>query len=110
MRVLLHPDAVMDLEAACDWCESQREGLGNVLASEVERAMEAIAEELSMWPRWPGSAGEPVMRRCLLPRFPFAIGYMVEPETVIVLAVAHGRRPPRYWEKNSGSAPPPAEK
>jgi hypothetical protein len=102
VRVLLHKEAVADLEAACDWCEAQREGLGNVFATEVERALEAIVEGLSMWPRWPGSPVEPLIRRCLLPRFPFAIGYTAEPDGIVVLAIAHGKREPRYWEKRPG--------
>ncbi|HLM75830.1 MAG TPA: hypothetical protein VK459_24115 [Polyangiaceae bacterium] len=100
MRVQLHKAAIVDLEAACDWCEAQREGLGHVLAGEIERALEAIADGLSMWPRWPGSPPEPLIRRCLLPRFPFALGYIAEPDRIVVLAVAHGKREPRYWERS----------
>jgi hypothetical protein len=37
------------------------------------------------------------VRRFLLPRFPFAIGYVVEGETITVLAVTHLRRRPGYW-------------
>jgi len=37
------------------------------------------------------------LRRCLLSRFPYGIIYGVDSETIIVVAVAHLHREPRYW-------------
>ena len=37
------------------------------------------------------------LRRCLLSRFPYGIIYGIDSETVIVIAVAHLHREPRYW-------------
>lgn len=72
-------------------------GLGADLADEVGRALEAICERPMTWPLWPG-VGEAVgIRRFLLARFPFAVGYLVEGDEVFVLAVAHLRRRPGYW-------------
>jgi hypothetical protein len=40
---------------------------------------------------------EPEIRRSLLARFPFAIVYAIDEQTIIVIAVAHTHRKPRYW-------------
>ncbi len=97
MRVRIHPGAAADLTSAGDWYEHQLPGLGADLADEVDHALDAITERPMTWPLWP-EVGEVVgVRRFLLARFPFAVGYIVEPDEVIVLAVAHLRRRPGYW-------------
>lgn len=40
---------------------------------------------------------ESEIRRCLFARFPYSLIYGIEDETIIVIAVAHSRRSPRYW-------------
>jgi hypothetical protein len=40
---------------------------------------------------------DPGIRRCLLNRFPYALIYGIEDDTIIVIAVAHLHRKPRYW-------------
>jgi hypothetical protein len=101
----LHPGAAADLGSAGDWYDQQLPGLASDLTDEVERALEAIAERPSTWPLWPGV--DPVLgvRRFLLPRFPFAIGYVAEGGTITVLAVAHLRRRPGYWLRRTKAAP-----
>lgn len=37
------------------------------------------------------------IRRALLPRFPYAIVFLVRAEELRVLAVAHAKRRPGYW-------------
>jgi len=104
VRVRFHPGAASDLTSAGDWYELQMPGLGADLADEVDRALDAIAERPTAWPLWP-EIGEGVgVRRFLLARFPFAVGYVIEGSEVVVLAVAHLRRRPGYWlERLAGS-------
>jgi hypothetical protein len=40
---------------------------------------------------------EPGIRRCRLARFPYGLIYGVDDETVVIVAVAHLHRRPRYW-------------
>jgi plasmid stabilization system protein ParE len=102
VRVHLHPGAAADLASAGDWYEQQLPGLGADLADEVDRAMDAIAERPLTWPLWP-AVGETIgVRRFLLARFPFAVGYIVEGDEVVVLAVAHLRRRPGFWRDRLG--------
>jgi len=72
-------------------------GLGADLADEVDHALDLIAESPTAWPLWPG-VGEAIgVHRFLLARFPFAVGYLVEANGIVILAVAHLRRRPGYW-------------
>lgn len=38
------------------------------------------------------------LRHSLLSRFPFMLIYSIEPEGILIVAVAHQRRKPGYWE------------
>jgi hypothetical protein len=78
VRVRLHPGAATDLTSAGDWYELQLSGLGASLTDEVDHALDAIGERPMTWPLWPGIGEAVGVRRFLLARFPFAIGYIVE--------------------------------
>ena len=49
------------------------------------------------WPLWPDVGVASGVHRFLLARFPFAVGYIVQADDVIVVAIAHLRRRPGYW-------------
>jgi len=40
----------------------------------------------------------PAIRRCRLRRFPYSVIYTVEAGEILILAVAHQHRKPRYWQ------------
>lgn len=102
MPIRFHPGAANDLASAGDWYERQLPGLAVELSDEVDRALDAIAEQPSTWPLWPRVDVAMGVRRFLLPRFPFAIGYVVEGDAITVLAIAHLRRRPGYWLRRTG--------
>ncbi len=93
----LHPGAAVDLDSAVDWYDRQLSGLGADLLDEVSHAIDAIAERPLAWPLWPGVGEGEGVRRFLLARFPFAVGYLVDGDRITVLALAHLRRRPGYW-------------
>lgn len=98
VRLELHPEAAREVEAAVDWYEGQRAGLGAEFFAELRRSLQVIAEAPRANP--PGSGGRArgvEVRRLLMDRFPFALPYLVLEELVVVLAVAHVRRRPGYW-------------
>lgn len=97
MEIALHAGATADLTSAGDWYESRQPGLGLELNDEVDLALDAIAENPRTWPRWPNAPDVLEIRRFLLPRFPFALAYMVQADRIVVLAVAHTSRRPGYW-------------
>lgn len=102
MRVRFHPAATAELTEAGDWYDAQLAGLGLDLVEEVGRAVDAASEHPVAWAFWPGIGEASGIRRLLLPRFPFALAYVVDGGEILVLAVAHVRRRPGYWRDRSG--------
>ncbi|MBT4287197.1 MAG: type II toxin-antitoxin system RelE/ParE family toxin [Deltaproteobacteria bacterium] len=39
----------------------------------------------------------PPFRRCLIPKFPYGIIYVIESDHIYIVAVAHTMRKPAYW-------------
>jgi plasmid stabilization system protein ParE len=60
---------------------------------EVERVVTLVAQRPDAGAPMPGGR-----RRWLLTRFPFAVVYRVTDDSIRVLAVAHHRRRPGYWQ------------
>lgn len=87
------PPAEEEMVAAAQYYEARSHGLGADFLDEVQRSVKAI----SSTPRTAPVVKENIRRR-LLKRFPFGILYVVEPDTIVVLAVMHLRRRPGYWE------------
>ena len=92
--VVFLPQAEQEMLEAARFYESQTAGLGVDYLSEVERAVQTIAESPTTWPVIEGE-----LRRRLIRRFPFGILYRIEPEEIVIIAVAHLRRRPWYWRK-----------
>lgn len=81
-----------ELDDAFTWYDGQVEELGMEFLDELDRAVRRVAAyPLS------GFEIEPGLRRCLLARFPYAIIYGIRAKTIVVVAVAHLHRKPRYW-------------
>jgi plasmid stabilization system protein ParE len=97
VEIGLHAEASTELEEAAAWYEARGLELGEELVEEVDRALETIAESPERWPLWPGVRPKLPVRRFLLPRYPFALPYVVRPDKVVVVAIAHTGRRPRYW-------------
>lgn len=92
MKVRFLKPAQSELDDAFAWYDSQSSGLGTQFLDNIDRAIRRIAA-------YPLSSVEieQDLRRCLLSRFPYGIIYGIDSETVIVVAVAHLHREPRYW-------------
>jgi len=69
---------------------------GSALARRFRLALrscsEAIGERPGAYPRV-----HLEVRRALLKRFPYAVFYVIEPDTVVVLGCFHGHRDPCNW-------------
>lgn len=86
------PEAENEMLEAASYYAVQATGLGMDYLSEVEHAVRTIEESPATWPVIEGE-----LRRRLIRRFPFGILYRIEPEEIIIVAVAHMRRRPGYW-------------
>lgn len=92
MKVRFLKLAQSEIDDAVAWYDSQSRSLGTQFLDDFDRAIRRIVA-------YPYSTieMEDGIRRCLLSKFPYGIIYGIDIETVIVVAVAHLHREPRYW-------------
>ena len=91
-RVNVQPQATAETEEAAAWYERQRPGLGTEFILELDAALERAAAFPDTYVRQYREA-----RRVLLRRFPYAVYFVYEDESVEVFAVLHQRRAPSRW-------------
>jgi plasmid stabilization system protein ParE len=84
--------AQQEIDDAVWWYNEQADNLGLDFLDELDRAVRLVRNHpLS------STQIEPGIRRCLLVHFPHALIYGIDQETIVVIAVAHLHRQPRYW-------------
>jgi plasmid stabilization system protein ParE len=72
--------------------EEQDETLARNFLDELDRAVRLI----KTYPLLARQI-EPEIHRFLFIRFPYALIYGIDQDTVVIIAVAHQQREPRYW-------------
>jgi toxin ParE2 len=92
MRVVSHPEAEAELEAAALWYEQRQPGLGDDFLDEFERTLRRILEAPERWHQFRGQN-----RKLNFHRFPYAIVYQIRPDALYITAVMHLHRRPFYW-------------
>jgi plasmid stabilization system protein ParE len=93
MRVIVHPAAILDLQSATEFYKSQAsKELALALVFEFERTVKLISANPELGAEWISTA-----RRIVMRRFPFNVVYRIDSANLTVLAVAHQRRKPGYW-------------
>lgn len=92
MRIRFSKLAQLEIDDAVAWYDSQSQDLGTRFLDDLDRTIRrTVAFPLSC------TEIEPELRRCLLTRFPYGIIYGIDSDTIVVIAVAHLHRKPRYW-------------
>jgi toxin ParE1/3/4 len=84
--------AKRELREARKWYESQRTGLGADFNLCIEEAIERVGHDPESYPIVLDD-----IRQLLVRRFPYAINYFVENDTILVIAVFHASRDPEEW-------------
>ena len=91
--VEVHPAAVLEAQEAHRWYRERNDSAAKAFLAELDRAVELISENPTRSPIYLHDT-----RHFLLHRFPFAVVYRELGETLQIVAVAHGRRKPGYWQ------------
>jgi len=99
MRVVLHPEAGAELQAAALWYEERQAGLGDAFLDEFERTLRRVAAAPGRWRQIRGEN-----RKLNFGRFPYALVYSVGADALYIKAVMHLHRRPFHWS----SRQPPA--
>jgi plasmid stabilization system protein ParE len=92
-HVDIHPEAIAEAQAAQRWYRERSASAAEAYLAELDSAVEAIAENPEMWPRYVQGT-----RRFMLHRFPFYLVYRETAGRLEIIAAAHGRRKPGYWK------------
>ena len=75
--------------------EERSPGLGEEFLAAVVEAIGRIARNPMAWSTWPGArVRRDPLRRYLMTRFPYHIGYQLRGDMILVIVIAHGRRLP----------------
>ncbi len=91
--VRLHPQARAELIEAVRFYESRARSLGREFLAEVRQVSSLLRDHPEAGAPYTGST-----RRLILRRFPYTIIYTYRDAQIVVLAVAHQRRRPGYWQ------------
>jgi plasmid stabilization system protein ParE len=95
--VRLSEEAIDELLEAAVWYRARRPGLESEFLAEVDHVLPLIGSSPTSFPRLLDLPDDLLIRRALLPRFPYAVIFIDLGEHVRVLAVAHAKRRPGYW-------------
>lgn len=92
MNVRFLTIAEAEVNKAVSWYQEQTEDQSLNFLAELDRAVRVI----TLYPLL-GFQIEPDICRFLFRRFPYSLIYGIDNDTIVVIAVAHDHREPRYW-------------
>ncbi len=91
--IVYHPEALDELIKAARYYESCSPGLGNRFLDTVENATKFIGNNPYVF-----AEDDLGRRKFVIKNFPYIIIFKVRENSLFILAVAHGKRKPDYWE------------
>jgi hypothetical protein len=94
----VHPEAASELSEAAEWYETERTGLGGDFLSEVRAAEQRALDWPEAAPVFPGWDELPVVRSAKVRVFPYRVISYLTDTSVVIVAYAHNRRRPKYWQ------------
>lgn len=93
LPVRLRPQAQAEIREAYDWYEEAQPELGERFLGQVDRVMSRISRSPQLFPSAFG------FQRAMVPSFPYCVYFRVSTDVVVVVAVLHGRRDPKWLQK-----------
>jgi toxin ParE1/3/4 len=94
-KLIIKPSAETDAADAAVWYNSRSEGLGNEFLLSIDSKINAIKRNPNQF-----QVVYKNVRRALTERFPYGIFFIVENDTIYVLAIVHTRRNPKTWKEH----------
>jgi plasmid stabilization system protein ParE len=92
-RLLLEPEAELDLEGARIWYEERAKGLGSEFLRNVRATLAVIERQPDLFP-----VVHATVRRASVRRFPYSVYYVAEDTATAVIGCLHTRRDPTTWQ------------
>lgn len=97
-NVRFHPAAAEEAEAAADWYNSEKLGLGEDFAKELIGVIALLRQLPIPSVPHPYTSRRAKIQRLLMRRFPYDVVFIVRDEAALIIAVAHQSRRPGYWK------------
>lgn len=98
MTIRVDDEVWAEVFAAASRYERERVSLGEEFVAAVDAALEAIEANPDAWAVWPDiRQDDPPIRRYVMKRFPYLIGFQAFADHVLVIVIAYGARRPGYW-------------
>lgn len=94
--LVFRPEVREELTEAHRWYENQQLGLGDEFLDCVDEMLNRICRMPESYP-----VVHRDVRRAVIRRFPYAVYYRIVSSRVIVIAIFHGRRDPRFLRSRS---------
>ena len=93
LSVVFRPQAEDEVNAARQWYEAHKTALGAKFADALDDVVSRIAANPSAFPLVHGE-----IRRAVMRQFPYGLYFRIHIQTIVVIAVTHGRRHPSQWQ------------
>jgi len=93
-KLIIRPEAEADLTEAFEWYEARVSDLGLEFIRAVDSLFNSIIRNPQAFPIVYKS-----VRRALTRKFPYEVFFMVDPDSVVILAVFHAKRSPQRWQE-----------
>ena len=92
-KLIVKPSAEEDAVKTVSWYNNKSEGLGSEFLLALDAKINAIQRNPNHF-----QVVYKNIRRALTSRFPYGIFFIVENDTVYILAILHTSRNPKIWE------------
>lgn len=92
-KILITPEAELDLEDAFNWYEQQISGLGSEFIRVVDASFSAIQINPFAYP-----IIHQEVRRKLIRKFPYGLLYVIIDDNISIIGCFHVKRDPQQWE------------
>jgi toxin ParE1/3/4 len=86
-RVVVHPDAEVEIRDAAQWYDQRSPGLGRMLPTELRRVLNRVRLFPEAYPSL-----KPGVRHAALNRLPYVAIYSVTADAIVLIALMHVRR------------------
>jgi toxin ParE1/3/4 len=95
-QIVVRPEAAREVQEAFDWYEQRSEGLGLEFLRTADACMAGVQRNPLAFPKV-----HKEVRRVLMRKFPYALFYLIEGESIVVVACFHAKRDPVDWLRRS---------
>jgi hypothetical protein len=95
-RLTFLPQVEHDVQEAFDWYEWQMPGLGEEFLLSTDATIHAITRKPLL-----NAVEYKGVRKAKTKRFPFGVFYVLEKDTITVIAITHLARHPKTWKSRT---------